>query len=283
MRFGHILASLVTAPFLLLCSFLSAQETNLRATVTVQIVDVAGSAISNALVGFQALKRRVKVSASGSQRFDLTLQVGMCADCGEIDSATGHPATVRLERTETKTVESTVSCTDRPYSQELPNARPACEKELFARRGRPFMFPARNGIAYGVSSDPDKASELNLWVDNQSAEPVSAISCCAATLFREVEVFDSDGRRVLSKADREAQKALSEGRELVQVCTCSSNFLIAPHTMQLFDFADISREYALKPGRYTITERNPPGTYNLITEANQRRHYELAGLVISIP
>jgi hypothetical protein len=106
---------------------------------------------------------------------------------------------------------------------------------------------------------------------------------CATTLFANIEVFDSDGRRLLSKADREAQQAASEGRELAEVCTCSGNVLIAPHTMQLFDFADISREYTLKPGRYMITERNTPNTHNLITEANQRQHHGLTGLVISIP
>lgn len=107
--------------------------------------------------------------------------------------------------------------------------------------------------------------------------------CCATTLFANIEVFDSDGRRVLSKTDREAQKALSEGLELVEVCTCSGFHLITPHTMQLFDFADISMRYKLTPGRYTISERNPPATYNLVTEANQREHHRLAGLVISIP
>jgi Carboxypeptidase regulatory-like domain len=321
MRFRRILASLVTAPFLLLCSFLSAQETNVRTTVTVQLVDAAGSAISNAqakfvqiesayektvasdamgkgqlelqpgeydltvaVVGFQALRRRIKISTSGSQRFDLTLQPGLCTECVEVIPVPSEPReTEKNRRGALKYIQSTVICTDRAYSPKLPDTGPACEKELFERRGRPFMFPVRNGIAYGISSDPNKVSELTLWIDNQSAEPVRAMSCCVATLFGEVEVFDSDGRRVLSKADREAQQAGSEGREMVDVCSCSVVFLIAPHTMQLFDFADISREYTLKPGRYTITERNPPHTFNLITEANQREHHGLAGLVISIP
>jgi hypothetical protein len=302
-------------------SFLSAQETTVRATVTVQLGDAAGSAIPNAqakfvqiesadektaasdatgraqlelqpgeydltvaAVGFQALRRRIKISANGSQRFDLTLQPGLCTECVEVIPVPSEPReTKKGRRGALNNLQSTVACTDRAYSPKLPDAGPACEEELFARRGRPFMFPARNGIAHGVSSDPDKASGLNLWVDNQSAEPVSLMFCCATTLFANIEVFDSDGRRVLSKADREAQQAASEGRELAEVCTCSGNVLIAPHTMQLFDFADISREYTLKPGRYMITERNTPNTHNLITEANQRQHHGLTGLVISIP
>src|ERR1700738_2956665 len=90
------------------------------------------------------------------------------------------------------------------------------------------------------------------------------------------------GLCVLSKSDRAAYKAHSEGRELVQVCTCSGFHLIPPHTIELFDFANISGEYALLPGRYTISERNPPATYNLRPDAHDAPLHTPPGLSISI-
>src|ERR1700726_4420921 len=66
---------------------------------------------------------------------------------------------------------SGVECVDyHPGAKPLPLPGPACEKEVFARRGRPFMFPANDGIAYGVSLEPGEPSSLNLWVNNQTSE-----------------------------------------------------------------------------------------------------------------
>jgi hypothetical protein len=85
----------------------------------------------------------------------------------------------------TKSVESTVSCTDGSYAKDLLSPGPACEKELFARRGRPFMFPARDGIAVGVSSGPDKPAALYLCADNQTDKAETFYICCASYLIRE--------------------------------------------------------------------------------------------------
>lgn len=178
---------------------------------------------------------------------------------------------------------STVSCADKPYAKDLPPPGPACEKELLARRGRPFMFPARDGIAYGVSSAPDEPSALYLWTDNQTDKAVSLPFCCVQTLFARIDIFDSAGRRVLSRTDQAEQKARAEGREMVQVCTCSGSSSVPPHTIQLFVSADISEGYALRPGHYTISERNPPATYNLKLDERQAAPHTPPGLAISIP
>lgn len=177
---------------------------------------------------------------------------------------------------------STVSCADKPYAKNLPPPGPACEKELLARRGRPFMFPVRDGIAYGVSFGPDGPSVLYLWADNQTDKAVSLPFCCAQTLFAHIDIFDSAGRRVLSRTDQAEQKARSEGREIVQVCTCSGSSSVPPHAIQLFVSADISEGYDLRPGRYTVSERNPPATYNLRPDLPQAAHTP-PGLEISIP
>ena len=184
---------------------------------------------------------------------------------------------------ETKSVQSTVSCTDTPYARELPPPGPACEEELYARRGRPFMFPSRGGIVLGVSSAPDKPSALYLWADNRTSEAVTFYVCCVITLFENIDIFDSEGHRVLSKADQAEQKARSEGLQTVQVCTCSGWSVVPPHTIQLFASADISQGYTLQPGRYTISERNPPTLYNLKTEDHGATPHAPPGLVVSIP
>jgi hypothetical protein len=193
----------------------------------------------------------------------------------ETRQASGNPNTTFIE--------SAVSCTDRAYAEDLPSPGPACEKELFRRRGRPLMFPARDGIAFGVSSGPDKPSELYLWVDNQTDKAVSLSFCCVSTLFAHIDIFDSEGHRVLSKVDRAEQKARSEGREIVQVCTCSGSSAIPSHRIQLFVFADISEGYTLQPGRYTISERNPPAPYNLGSDGHEVAPHSQPGLAVSIP
>ena len=160
--------------------------------------------------------------------------------------------------------ESKISCTDiEPLAKDLPSAVPACENELFARRGRPFMFHARNGVAVGVSYRLDKPAKLYLWFDNQTDKAETFYTCCGSTLFEHIDIFDSEWHRVLSAADKAEQKARSEGRQTVQLCTCSGSFSIAPHTIRLVDLAEITLGYTLQPGRYTISERNPPAPYNL--------------------
>lgn len=153
-----------------------------------------------------------------------------------------------------QSAKSMVRCLDLPYSKELPQG-PACEKELFARRGNPFMFPVHDGVAFGVSSGPDRPSALVRWADNQTDKPVEFYSCCNSTFFNSIDVFDSSGHRVLSKEDLLVQRALEEGRETVEVCTCSGTFTVQPHTIQIVDSVEISVRYTLQPGRYIISER----------------------------
>jgi hypothetical protein len=144
------------------------------------------------------------------------------------------------------------------------------------------MFPARDGFAFGVSSGLDKPVALYLWVDNQTDKAESLLFCCVSTLFEHIDIFDSDGRRVLSKADHAEQKARSEGRETVETCSCSGWLSIPPHTIQLFVSAELSQGYTLQPGRYTISERNPPAPYNLRPDEPNAAHHHV-GLVISVP
>jgi hypothetical protein len=182
-----------------------------------------------------------------------------------------------------KSTESKVACTDnsKPASA-LPPPGPQCEKDEFAKRGRPFMFPANAGVAFGVSSVPDKPSTLYLWADNQTEKAESLYVCCISTLFEHIDVYDAEGHRVLSKVDLAEQKANSEGKVMMQVCSCSGWVLVPPHTIEILEYADISDGYLLFPGRYTITERMPAGS-NPKPEAKLAPSLDRPGLTISIP
>jgi hypothetical protein len=177
---------------------------------------------------------------------------------------------------------SNLGCGDRAYRQfekPLPTGH-ACEEELLARRGRPFMFPARNGIAFGVSSESGKPSSLNLWVDNQRDESQSIYVCCA-DLFKWIDVYDSAAHRVPSRWDELKEKLRSEGREYIEgVCTCSGDHLIPPHTIQIVDYSDLSMAYSLAAGHYTITERQASPKKNDIPGKKQTDRVE--GLSISL-
>lgn len=175
---------------------------------------------------------------------------------------------------------SEVECIDRQSAEPLPLPGPACEKEVFARHGRPFMFPARDGIAYGVSLDSGKPTSLNLWVDNETNETKPIGFCCISTLARHIDIFDSQGHRVLSLDDEIERKAFSEGHEVEEVCSCSGEVDIKPHTMRILDHAALVQLYSLGSGRYIVSERQPPAQ-----RLGQHKHEKAVpppGLSISI-
>jgi hypothetical protein len=137
------------------------------------------------------------------------------------------------------------------------------------------MFAARNGIAYGISFNPEEHSELYLWAENRTDQPANLIFCCVSTLLEQIVIYNSDGHLVPSKSDELARKAHSEGREVVQVCTCSGSVTVPALTIQLFVSADISYGYTLGPGRYIVAERK--------SEENQDLTHVPRGLELSLP
>jgi hypothetical protein len=182
---------------------------------------------------------------------------------------------------ESKSIESTVACGEMSYAREVPQRGHTCEEELLAKRGRPHMFLARNGFAFGVSSNPQKPTALYLWANNQTEKAVMLLVCCGSTLFEHINIFDSSGHRVPSKLDQSEEKARSDGKQFVRTCTCSGSVSVPPHSIELIDFYDdISIWYSLPPGRYTISERNPPAPYILKEDENGTAP---EGLRISIP
>ena len=162
---------------------------------------------------------------------------------------------------------SRVECHDssRP-KRDWPLPGPECAKEVFAKFGQPFMFPAQNGIAYGISSAPDNPSNLSLWADNRTPTPQDFLICCASSVLDRIDVYDEKGNRILSVSDKLEQKAQAEGAPTTKVCSCSGWSAIPPHVIAYLGSAKLADGYTLPSGKYTISERKPAGKANFSTE-----------------
>ena len=126
------------------------------------------------------------------------------------------------------------------------------------------MFPLRNGIAYGVSAMPDKPGSLTIWMDNQTEQTQNCLFCCNSTFKDFIQLYDANGRRVPTKIEAENEKLKDSDRVLIQACTCSGWVNVPPHSLKVIDHGDLSSNYAVSPGRYTIIEYAPtaPGATN---------------------
>jgi hypothetical protein len=201
-----------------------------------------------------------------------------------ISGSSGQARQQASGNADAKTSESIVACTDNSKKAgELPPPGPQCAKEEFAKRGHPFMFAAHDGVAFGVSSGPDKPSTLYLWTDNRTEKDVDLYVCCLSTLFEHIDIYDSAGVLLLSRADQAARKAGWEGRVVVEECTCSGWVLVPPHTIKFVESADILDGYVLPGGRYIIAERPPASGSNPRPEAQTPASSAPSGLAISIP
>jgi hypothetical protein len=201
-----------------------------------------------------------------------------------ISSSSGQARQQASGNANAKSGESIVACTDNSKTaSELPPPGPQCHQEEFAKRGLPFMFPAHNGVAFGISSGPDKPSTLSLWADNRTEKEVDLLICCISTVFEQIDIYDSAGVRLLSKLDQAARKAGSEGRVVVEECMCSGWVSVPPHTIKFLESADISDGYILPAGRYVIAERPPVSGSSPKPEAQTAASSAPSGLAISIP
>lgn len=173
--------------------------------------------------------------------------------------------------------QSKVACVDnskRP--SELPPPGPECAKQEFSKLGHPVMFPPHGGVAFGISSEPNKPSELHLWTDNQTDKTEYLYVCCISTVFDHIDVYDSQGHWALSKAE-----AAAKGRPTAEVCTCSTTLSIPPHIIEFVDSANISDGYSLPAGRYVITEKGSAPRPEGQTAPGQSA--ATLGLAITIP
>ena len=152
---------------------------------------------------------------------------------------------------------------------------PDCAKQEFSKHGYPVMFPPDLTIVFGISSDPAKPSDLYLWADNQTDKAQRVYVCCTSTLLEHIDVYDSNGHRVLTKTEIDTL----EGKAFTVVCSCSGWISVPPHTIRSVDSANISAGYSLSAGHYIITEKGtrPEGQVPTGQSAAKRQ------LAITIP
>lgn len=148
---------------------------------------------------------------------------------------------------------SRVACVDNTKRQsEVPPPGPQCAEQEFAKRGRPSMSAAHDGVAFGFSSPQRDSTTIYVWMDNQTNEPRSYSTCSTSGFLDAIDVYDSAGHRLLSKEEQAKRKACAENREFLSVCTWSRTVTVAPHTMQVVDWGDLQGSYMLSPGRFFI-------------------------------
>lgn len=139
----------------------------------------------------------------------------------------------------------------------------ACAKEVTPTTGKPYLFPPRGHLQYGLSLRPGPLRNnvpLAIWVSNTTDQEVAIMTCEDLGYFfvDGFDLLDQEGIRVLSNVE----KAQAGGKYLRQ-CLRNIAIPIPPHSCvhgdfekPNFDFVkDLSVYYALHPGRYVITPR----------------------------
>jgi hypothetical protein len=211
--------------------------------------------------------RGIEMFLAGGQQMHLPFEASYCTitvsawRSGKYD---GDPMNIQYDAQEGKRGQrwlgtalqssSKVVCIDysKPASA-LASPGPQCEKEEFAKNGRPVMSPTSRGVAFGVSSPSGKPTIVHVWMDNQTDNPQSYYMCCATTFLDAIDVYDSGGHRLLSKSEQGVRKMCAAGQVFEKSCSCSAIFSIAPHTMQVVESGSIEEPYELQPGRYFVT------------------------------
>lgn len=139
------------------------------------------------------------------------------------------------------------------------------------------------GMGVSIAKDTFKAGEatnLNVWVDNQSDAPVNVYNCSFVGLFlsRGFEILDRDGHRILSKAVAEA--CSHDPREVnIFVCHRDIRIEIPAHTCLTRDDSDFSinvaRDYGFAPGEYTLRLRpNWKTPDNYVCRSEEPGHFQ---------
>lgn len=141
---------------------------------------------------------------------------------------------------------------------ELPSApRGSCAT---LNTGLAFtMFPAHNGIAFGVSLPQPWFQEgapipFTLFIENQTDKEFNFATCSTFLDTWDIDVYDSRGQRVLTNAEQREAK----GEIVPHTCSWNFGIPIPPHTCMIpvpnGSYA-LSNQYKLEPGHYLLRER----------------------------
>jgi hypothetical protein len=151
-----------------------------------------------------------------------------------------------------KTTPSKIAC------EAQGTSTASCVDQEFRERGKPVMLPVLNGVAFGVSAAPDNPENVSIWMDNQTDQAQSYLDECSVTFLRSLALYDSDGKRLLTK-DEQRRERQTDGAQLseIEICSCCIFESIAPHTMQVVDRGNLRDAYSLSPGTYFIAPVEP--------------------------
>ena len=173
----------------------------------------------------------------------------------------GDPMNIQFDREENRREQQRGAA-----AEPLPKE---CAANLSADTGRPVMFPPRGALTWGLSSravsygEPDS---VLLWLFNPKDKPQPVWTCMDIGQFwlSGIDVFDSSGHRVLTRAEEKDKgfPGLKDVNLYSCLVSCARNFTIdiAPHSCahttfsaSAYDFArDLRNYYSLPPGRYRI-------------------------------
>jgi hypothetical protein len=160
-------------------------------------------------------------------------------------------------------------CTLIAYSPvQADDQREGCAAS--ADTGQPILF-RRGHLIWGLSTRPVSPGEkllVVLWLYNPSEAPISVMTCADIDHFwsREIEVFDSAGKRILSRTEerRLAEEKRNPGGFLPEEpFQCWRNFDIAipPRTCLHGSFSAPEDDFARNLNNYYLL---PPGRYSLV-------------------
>jgi hypothetical protein len=157
------------------------------------------------------------------------------------------------------------------HSDIGPPARPIpseCNKPELLPFGPPHMISSKQQLAFGLSlassefTQPD-AIPLHVWVNNSGKTPSSVMTCQDLDAFKGwgFDLYDAYGHRVLRKRELKLKeqcgtKAQANFELGLQACTRNFPIDVPAHTCITgdgYDFStDLSRQYDLPPGEYTV-------------------------------
>lgn len=135
-----------------------------------------------------------------------------------------------------------------------------CSQADLGKYGYPVMFSRANGAAFGASTERTKFPRgepiiLAIWLSNESRRDVQTGGC--SFLEDHIHVFDSTGRRLLSKAEQEDIRLRRQGRQSIRVCSESLPLMNRrPGFCGVIGGGDLNSAYDLVPGTYTLREKN---------------------------
>lgn len=144
-----------------------------------------------------------------------------------------------------------------------------CNKPELLAHGQPHRIEGTHDPDYELSMEQhefvrDEPIPLYLWTNNSSDHPIGLGSCTQPAYLKAggVVLYDAYGHRILNKrqiASDKQCKADPSGYYDPLVCTLNVSFSLPPHTC-INSRIDLTKDYELPPGEYTISTRDPGDT-----------------------